>query len=179
MMKHMRSLGALSLTAAVVATGAAVAQQKITVDITKISSAGIGDKVGTIVVSQSKNGVSFNIDVRGLPEGQHGFHVHENGNCGPVVKDGKATAGLAAGAHYDPDQSHSHKGPHGTGHKGDLPVLKGTDKGISETVTAPRLKLSDVVGRALVIHEAGDNYGDQPENGGGKGRIACGVVPKQ
>jgi Cu-Zn family superoxide dismutase len=34
-----------------------------------------------------------------------------------------------------------------------------------------------VQGRAIVIH-AGDNYTDSPENGGGKGRIACGVVPK-
>ena len=29
-----------------------------------------------------------------------------------------------------------------------------------------------------MIHEGGDNYTDQPENGGGKGRIACGVIPK-
>jgi Cu-Zn family superoxide dismutase len=58
-------------------------------------------------------------------------------------------------------------------------VLKGSDKGINQTVIAPRLKLADVQGRALVIHEGGDNYSDQPENGGGKGRVACGVVPKQ
>jgi Cu-Zn family superoxide dismutase len=45
-------------------------------------------------------------------------------------------------------------------------------------VPAPRLKLSDIQGRALVIHEGGDNYSDTPENGGGKGRIACGVIPK-
>jgi superoxide dismutase, Cu-Zn family len=29
-----------------------------------------------------------------------------------------------------------------------------------------------------MIHEGGDNYTDNPENGGGAGRIACGVVPK-
>ena len=50
---------------------------------------------------------------------------------------------------------------------------------VEQTVTAPRLKLADVQGRALVIHEGGDNYTDNPENGGGKGRVACGVVPKQ
>ena len=33
-------------------------------------------------------------------------------------------------------------------------------------------------GRALMIHAGGDNYTDNPENGGGTGRIACGVVPK-
>ena len=46
-------------------------------------------------------------------------------------------------------------------------------------MTAPRLKMADVRGRALMIHEGGDNYSDNPENGGGKGRVACGVVPKQ
>jgi Cu-Zn family superoxide dismutase len=45
-------------------------------------------------------------------------------------------------------------------------------------VTAPQLKLADVRGRSLMIHEGGDNYSDTPENGGGAGRIACGVVPK-
>jgi Cu-Zn family superoxide dismutase len=177
MMTHMRTFGAWSL-ALVLVPGAAFAQQKVTAEIHKVSTSGIGDKIGTVVVSRSKSGVSFNVNVLGLPKGQHGFHLHEHGNCGAATKDGKATAGLAAGSHYDPSGSHSHKGPGGAGHKGDLPLLVATDKGISQTVTAPRLKMSDVVGRSLVIHEAGDNYSDQPENGGGKGRIACGVVPK-
>jgi len=68
--------------------------------------------------------------------------------------------------------------PQGAGHKGDLPALTASAAGVNETVTAPKLKLSDVRGRALVIHEGGDNYSDNPENGGGKGRIACGVVQK-
>ena len=84
----------------------------------------------------------------------------------------------AAGSHYDPDSKKSHKGPQGTGHKGDLPALTANAKGVNQTVTAPKLKLADVKGRALVIHEGGDNYTDTPENGGGKGRIACGVVPQ-
>jgi Cu-Zn family superoxide dismutase len=95
------------------------------------------------------------------------------------MKDGKMTAGEAAGPHFDPEAKKSHKGPKGAGHKGDLPLLNATDKGINQTVTAARLKLADLQGRALVIHEGGDNYSDNPENGGGKGRLACGVVPKQ
>jgi superoxide dismutase, Cu-Zn family len=63
--------------------------------------------------------------------------------------------------------------------RGDLPLLNATDNGINQTVTVARLKLVDVQGRALVIHEGGDTYSDNPENGGGKGRVACGVVPKQ
>ncbi|MGD9803549.1 MAG: superoxide dismutase family protein [Hyphomicrobiaceae bacterium] len=177
MTRSMPVLG-ISSVALLVATGVAIAQE-LTVDINRISDTGIGDKIGTVAVSEAKSGVKFKVSVTGLTKAQHGFHVHEQGDCASAMKDGKMTAGLAAGGHFDPDHKKSHKGPKGAGHKGDLPLLKATDKGINQTVTAPRLKLADVEGRALVIHEGGDNYTDQPENGGGKGRIACGVVPKQ
>jgi len=89
------------------------------------------------------------------------------------------TAGIAAGQHYDPEGKKSHKGPKGAGHKGDLPALNASAKGdVNQAVTAPHLKLADVQGRSLVIHEGGDNYSDTPESGGGKGRIACGVIPR-
>jgi Cu-Zn family superoxide dismutase len=42
---------------------------------------------------------------------------------------------------------------------------------------APQLKLADVTGHAIIIHEGGDNFSDKPKpNGGGGNRIACGVV---
>lgn len=168
---------ALSSVAILVVTGAALARQ-LTVDINRISDAGVGEKIGTVTVSEAKGGTAFKVAVTGLSKGQRGFHVHEKGDCGPAMKDGKMTAGIAAGEHYDPEAKKSHKGPKGSGHKGDLPLLNATDNGIRQAVTAPRLKLADVRGRALVIHEGGDNYSDTPENGGGKGRVACGVVPK-
>ena len=60
------------------------------------------------------------------------------------------TAGIAAGSHYDPARTNTHKGPRGAGHKGDLPALEADAKGtISRTVTAPRLKSGDIEGRAL------------------------------
>jgi Cu-Zn family superoxide dismutase len=164
--------------ATAVAFGTAALAQHRTVDINRISDAGVGEKIGTVAISEDKKGLTLKVAVAGLPKGQRGFHVHEKGDCGPAMKDGKMTAGLAAGGHYDPEGKKSHKGPHGAGHKGDLPLLNGTDKGINQTVSAPRLKLTDIQGRSLVIHEGGDNYSDQPENGGGKGRAACGVIPK-
>jgi Cu-Zn family superoxide dismutase len=172
---YLRGLAAASV-ALLFAAGAAA--QQVTVDINRISETGIGEKIGTVVLSDTKGGISMKVAVAGLTKGQHGFHVHEKGDCGPAMKDGKMAAGIAAGDHFDPDGKKSHKGPHGGGHKGDLPALNATAKGIDQTVKAPRLKLSEVRGRSLVIHEGGDNYTDNPENGGGKGRVACGVVPK-
>ena len=177
MNRSMRVLS-ISATAVLLATGVAVAQG-LTIDINRISEAGVGDKIGTVQISEAKDGVTFKIAVNGVPQGRRGFHVHEKGDCRPAMKDGKMTAGEAAGPHFDPEAKKSHKGPNGAGHKGDLPLLNATNKGIDQTVAVARLKFADVQGRALVIHEGGDNYTDNPENGGGKGRIACGVVPKQ
>lgn len=42
----------------------------------------------------------------------------------------------------------------------------------------PRLKLEQIKGHALMIEVGGDNYSDTPmENGGEKGRLACGEIP--
>ena len=79
---------------------------------------------------------------------------------------------------HDPQGHKSHKAPSAAGHQSHLPVPKSIASGTHQTVTAPKLKMAEVTGRALVIHEAGDNYSNTPENGGAKARIACGVVPK-
>jgi Cu-Zn family superoxide dismutase len=159
-----------------VATGVAVAQQLI-VNMNKVSDAGVGEKIGTVTITEDNNGTAFKVAVSGIAAGKHGFHLHEKGDCAAASKDGKLEPGGAAGAHYDPEGKKSHQGPQGAGHKGDLPSLTANATAVDETVVAPKLKLSDVLGRALVIHEGSDNYSDNPENGGGKGRIACGVVP--
>jgi Cu-Zn family superoxide dismutase len=158
--------------------GAAIAQQSVTVDMKKITETGVGEKIGTVKISQSKKGLTFAVSLKDIAQGPHGFHVHEKGDCNAGTKDGKAQPGLAAGAHYDPEGKKSHQGPMGSGHKGDLPVLNAGKKGVKQTVTAPHLKMADVQGRSLMVHQGGDNYTDNPENGGGAGRIACGVIPK-
>jgi Cu-Zn family superoxide dismutase len=152
--------------------------QSATVQINRISDAGVGDKIGTINVVETRQGMSFRVGVTGLPAGEYGFHIHERGNCGPSLKDSKMSAGEAAGPHYDPDIARSHKGPGKGGHKGDLPVLKLDEQGTAVTVNVEKLRLSDIGGRAIIIREGGDNYTDKPENGGSGARIACGVIPQ-
>jgi Cu/Zn superoxide dismutase len=96
-----------------------------------------------------------------------------------TVTEGKTMAGFAAGGHWDPDGAKAHKGPEGSGHRGDLPVLKVKADGTAdERLVAPHVKsLDELKGKALMIHEGGDNYADEPKPlGGGGGRIACGVI---
>jgi Cu-Zn family superoxide dismutase len=170
-------------TGAIVALGAAGSAAAkgaahVSVPIHLIDANGLGADAGTLTLSDSAKGLSIKAALKGLPPGDHGFHLHEKPSCDPGEKDGKTAAGIGAGGHFDPTASGKHLGPEGEGHHGDLPLIHvGADGKASETVVAPHLHLADVHGKAIVIHAGGDNYSDQPEPlGGGGARIACGIV---
>lgn len=160
-------------------TVACAVQAEMTVDMHAISAEGVGDSLGTVTVEDTQYGLLLTPDLQGLEPGVHGFHVHENPDCGPAEKDGEMTAGAAAGGHYDPQNTGAHQGPYDdSGHLGDLPPLYVQTDGTATTpVLAPRLKVEDLTGHSLMIHQGGDNFSDQPEPlGGGGPRVACGVV---
>ena len=121
----------------------------------------------------------FTPALKGLAPGVHGFHVHQNANCAPGLKDGVVAAAIAAGGHYDPDATNRHGTPWGDGHRGDLPSLYVDANGAAtQPVLAPRLKPTDLEGRSLMVHAGGDNHADHPAPlGGGGARVACGIVP--
>jgi Cu-Zn family superoxide dismutase len=150
----------------------------IVVPVNVVDEKGVGASAGKVTISETKYGLVFTPELQGLPAGVHGFHIHQNPSCDPKEKDGKMTAAGAAGAHYDPANSNKHDAPWGDGHLGDLPALYVNTNGSSnQPVLAPRLKLSDVSGRALMVHVGGDNHSDHPATlGGGGARFACGVI---
>ncbi|MCC2626195.1 MAG: superoxide dismutase [Burkholderiales bacterium] len=132
--------------------------------------------VGSITATDSKYGLMFIPKLMGLvPDlgaGVHGFHVHEKASC--------ADMGMAAGGHLDPKKTKTHLGPYNpNGHLGDLPaVYIAADGTLSLPVVAPRLKVKDILGHSLMIHNGGDNYSDEPKLlGGGGPRMVCGVIP--
>jgi len=172
-----RTLAAIAMAGLLRVATAAPAPVTVTVNL--IDANGGEKPAGTVVLKETADGIELDTNLRGLPPGEHGFHLHEHASCAPADKDGKPTAGEAAGGHYDPAGTKAHKGPEGGGHKGDLPKLQvGTDGTAKTTLRVRGLTLADVSGKALVIHEGGDNYSDTPKPlGGGGARIACGVVP--
>lgn len=143
-----------------------------------VDAKGIGSSIGTVTISNSKYGLVFSPSLKGLPPGVHGFHLHQNPSCDPKEKDGKVVAALAAGGHYDPNETKRHDSPWGNGHLGDLPALFVDASGnANQPLLAPRLKPSDLAGRSLMVHAGGDNHADHPEVlGGGGARVACGVI---
>lgn len=158
---------------------ATAAHADLKVTLHQVGQQGVMDEIGQVVVSESEHGLVFMPDLQGITPGVHGFHVHEKASCEPQEKDGKMMPAGAAGGHYDPDGSKKHGTPWGDGHLGDLPALYVDAEGKAQLpVLAPRLtKLDQLQGRALMVHEGGDNYSDEPMPlGGGGGRMACGVV---
>jgi len=151
----------------------------VEVPINLVSADGAPKAIGEVTVSETAYGLLFTPNLKSLPAGIHGFHVHEKGSCDAGTKDGVKVAALAAGGHFDPAKTGKHLGPYADGHLGDLPAVYVTADGMATyPVLAPRLKtLAEIKGHALMVHVGGDNHSDMPKPlGGGGDRMACGVI---
>ncbi len=144
----------------------------------RLSDTGMAEPLGDIALRGVPNGIEIAVSMTDVPTGLHGMHIHVGTSCGPNGPDGTIGRGLAAGAHYDPRNTGTHKGPGGGGHAGDLPVVYADERGnIDELFIVSKFNLNKVRGRAIIIHDGGDNYSDTPQPlGGGGGRYACGIL---
>lgn len=181
-MKHIGLRTACLVMTAFAIDGAAYAASGTKIPMSLVNAEGIDKSVGSITAADTPAGLRLTPALRGLPPGQHGFHVHDKPSCEAAPdpdKGGAMAPGFGAGGHLDPAKTGKHEGPEGNGHSGDLPALTVAANGkATKPVVAPHLKLADITGHAVMIHAGGDNYSDQPVKlGGGGGRIACGVVP--
>ena len=111
-----------------------------------------------------------------VPGRQHGFHIHEAGDCSSG--DGMSTKG-----HYNPlGKAHAHFSTPER-HAGDMPVLSADAYGNASldteldviTVTAGP---TSVVGRGLIVHADPDDYKTQPTGNAGA-RIGCAVIERR
>lgn len=181
MMSTTTRVALIACMAAVGLFAVPAAAEELDVEMNRITADGVGDRIGMIHAYDSENGLVMRMELTGLSPGGHGFHLHETADCGPGQSNGETMAGGAAGGHFDPHGTGKHLGPSGEGHVGDLPVIyveaSEGDATIRRIAVVPRLKVADLRGHALMIHQGGDNYRDEPKKlGGGGGRIACGVV---
>jgi Cu-Zn family superoxide dismutase len=130
---------------------------------------------GKVSFVQQGDAVIVSVDVSGLKPGQeHGFHVHEKGDC-------SGGDGMATGGHFNPTGK-----PHGPAdadhHVGDFPALKADASGVAKTsFRAPGLTIgsgvTDIVGKGLIVHAQPDDYKTQPTGNSGA-RIACAVITR-
>ena len=128
---------------------------------------------GTVWFQQDGADVLVRGRVTGLaPNQQHGFHVHEKGDC-------SSGDGLSSGAHLNPTGM-PHGPQSGAHHAGDLPALQADANGAAQI----RMRVAGSVfgpgggalaGKGLIVHSGADDYATQPTGNAGA-RIACGVI---
>jgi len=136
-----------------------------------------GISIGVASLSEEKDGVHIQIDAHHLPEGLHGFHIHENGVCDPPTFE-------SAGAHFNPsEKKHGLKRESGS-HNGDMENIEVNADGtveqqlINDAVTLRKGEKHSLVngkGTSLIIHADPDDYISQPAGNAGE-RIVCGVI---
>jgi Cu-Zn family superoxide dismutase len=131
---------------------------------------------GSVSFVQKGNKVLVSGEIRGLkPNAEHGFHVHEKGDC-------SSGDGMSAGGHFNP--TGAPHGVHGMGmhHTGDLPSLKADAGGIARFnfesgSLAVGSGVTDIVGKGLIVHRDPDDYKTQPTGNAGP-RLACAVIAR-
>jgi Cu-Zn family superoxide dismutase len=140
----------------------------------KLESRSNSTTEGTVRFRESGGNLLANVEVRGLaPNSEHGFHVHEKGDC-------SAPDASSAGGHFNPtSQPHGLPGSNAH-HVGDMKNLRADANGVVKTeVPFTGMTLAagpnSVVGRSVVVHRDPDDYTSQPAGNSGP-RIACGVI---
>ena len=133
----------------------------------------VGDIEGFVKLKQKANGPTIIKGIlKGLEPGKHGFHIHEFGDLSDGCK--------SAGGHYNPEGVEH--GGLSQGHVGDLGNIVADQSGTARfQIKAERVELSDVVGRAIVIHADEDDLGkggdeESLKTGNAGDRLACGVI---
>ena len=72
-----------------------------------------GKAVGDVDLTQTPAGVLIKLQIKGLPPGEHAFHVHAVGKCEAPFE--------SAGPHFNPG-NHKHGILSGEAHAGDMPT---------------------------------------------------------
>jgi superoxide dismutase, Cu-Zn family len=129
---------------------------------------------GTVRMSEHDGIVRVAGSVRGLePNSEHGFHIHEKGDC-------SAADASSAGGHFNPAGTAHGAYNAAVHHGGDLASLKADARGEANfdfVVTGVTLGEgpTGINGRSLVVHGKADDFTTQPSGNSGP-RLACGVI---
>ncbi len=167
-MRHeTRLLGAVLILLTLVLVGAtARAQMAQTSAVAVLTPTEGNDLQGTVTFTQTPGGVRVQANLTGLTGTEHGFHVHQYGDC-------SASDGTSAGGHFNPHGA-DHAGPFAASrHVGDLGNSEATYDRVDTHLAFEGE--SSIIGRAVIVHGGTDDLSSQPSGAAGP-RIACGVI---
>ncbi|MGB3544268.1 superoxide dismutase family protein [Rubrivirga sp.] len=133
---------------------------------------------GTVEFVDLGEAVEIRYNLAGLSPGEHGFHVHQNGDCGT---DSTGTPAGAAGGHFNPLSS-EHGGPGEAAtdrHAGDLGNIEGDASGNAIGTRVDSVLAfsgpTSIVGKGFIVHGGRDDLESQPSGDAGP-RVGCGVI---
>ena len=164
--------GILVVTSIVTLAAVSVWAEPVTKAVAVLSPTKGSNVSGTVTFTKVDGGVKIVADLTGLKPGEHGFHIHEFGDC-------SAPDATSAGGHFNP-QHMQHGAPDATArHAGDFGNLVADESGkahYDRVDTTIALDGADgVIGHAVIAHEKADDLKTQPTGNAG-GRVACGVI---
>ena len=143
---------------------------------TKINEIGQGGVSGAVMFENTNGRMSATITLAGKPNTTNAVHIHEYGDC-------SGTDGKKAGGHWNPTEE-----DHGTWgsneyHSGDLGNIKTDRAGNGEETIVDMEKRwtiggseeTNIIGKAIIVHEKADDGTSQPSGNAGK-RVGCGEI---
>jgi len=127
---------------------------------------------GVVIFTKATDGVKVVADVTGLTPGEHGFHIHEFGDC-------SAPDAMSAGGHFNPKHV-DHGAPNATPHHvGDLGNVVADASGNAHYEYVDKSMsfsgANSILGRGMIVHKDKDDLHSQPVGNAGA-RVACAVI---
>jgi Cu-Zn family superoxide dismutase len=127
---------------------------------------------GVVNFTRVKGGIKVVAEITGLTPGEHGFHVHEWGDC-------SSPDATSAGSHFNPshephggpDSAHHHAGDFGN-------VVADASGKASFELLDNKISFAgpnSILGRGIIVHQKKDDLHSQPVGDAGA-RLACGIV---
>jgi superoxide dismutase, Cu-Zn family len=139
----------------------------------ELSPASGSNTSGTVDFYETARGVRMVVKVSGLTPGQHGFHIHDKGDC-------SAPDATSAGGHFNPGGS-KHGGPNDAErHAGDFGNLTADASGNAKLELVSQSISFDgptsIIGKGVIVHAKPDDLKTQTPPGNAGARVACGNI---
>ena len=136
---------------------------------------------GIVRFTQKNRKLNINYNIKNLPRGFHGFHIHKYGDLTNGCK--------SAGPHFNTYKKNIHGSPNSkVKHNGDLGNIynkksnvKGTKKISSNILSIEPCSKNSIIGRSIIVHKDKDDLGkgnnlESLKTGNAGARLACGVI---
>ena len=136
---------------------------------------GEGGVEGDTTFEDSANGLTIRAKFIKLPSGEHGFHIHTNGDL-------RGEGCMGACSHFNKGPARNHGGPPSKGgerHTGDLGNI--SQVGHTYSYKLVGVTVSELMGRTLIVHADPDDLGkggeeDSLTTGHAGKRISCAII---